>query len=200
MQFDGFIKLLLRSYTGLFTEFISIDERSLAKKAGIKQDLVYQYLKKLSSLKIIKYIPQRKTPLVIYTEERLDSKAVLISADNYSRRKEIYNKRIENVLEYASQQSRCRSRYLLSYFGENESSACGKCDVCTNENEPDLNRAEFDLIRENIRKLIDTNPLPLETVVDNLEHNEKKTMKVIQWLLDNERIFYQQDKRLKWRI
>ena len=70
-SFDGFIKLLLRSYTGMFTEYVAINEESLARKTAITRDTVYQYLVKLSSMNIIRFIPGKKTALVIFTEERL---------------------------------------------------------------------------------------------------------------------------------
>ena len=75
-SFDGFIKLLLRSYTGMFSEFVAINEETLAKKAAISRDTVYQYLVKLASMNIIRYIPGKKTALVIFTEERLVRKAL----------------------------------------------------------------------------------------------------------------------------
>ena len=78
-SFDGFIKLLLRSYTGMFTEFVAINEEALSRKAAITRDTVYQYLVKLSSMNIIRYIPGKKTALVIFTEERLMRKALMIS-------------------------------------------------------------------------------------------------------------------------
>ena len=81
--FDGFIKLLLRSYTGMFTEFVAINEDSLSKKAAITRDMVYNYLVKLASMHIIRYIPGKNTSLVIFTEERLERKALMISPENY---------------------------------------------------------------------------------------------------------------------
>ena len=81
-RFDAFIKLLLRSYTGIFTDYAAIDELMLAKRAGVEVDIVFQYLNKLNTLKVVRYIPQRKTPLLIYNEERLDDKSLYISKEN----------------------------------------------------------------------------------------------------------------------
>ena len=89
-SFDGFIKLLLRSYTGMFSEFVAINEDDLSKKSALTRDAVYRFLVKLSSLNIIKYIPGKKTALVIFTEERLERKALMISPENYLQVKEKY--------------------------------------------------------------------------------------------------------------
>jgi ATP-dependent DNA helicase RecQ len=131
-SFDGFIKLLLRSYTGMFTEFVAINEESLSKKAAITRETVYQYLVKLSSMNIIRYIPGKRTALVIFTEERLVRKALIISPDNYLHVKEKYTLRLERMIDYAESKNRCRSVILLDYFGE-ESDRCGTCEFAVRE-------------------------------------------------------------------
>jgi len=197
--FDAFIKLLLRSYTGIFTEFVAIDELSLAKRAGVNIEVIYQYLVKLSKLKVITYIAQKKTPLIIYTEERLDEKALLISADNYKKRKERYTGRLNAVLNYTSKGNKCRSQVLLEYFGEKNSERCGQCDVCRHQDEAELNRSEFDLVRDEIKSIINLEPATLDELIDKIPVKEDKIVRVIQWLLDNMYIAYDENNRLIWK-
>jgi ATP-dependent DNA helicase RecQ len=197
--FDAFIKLLLRSYTGIFTEFVAIDELSLAKRAGVNIEIIYQYLVKLSKLKVIRYIAQKKTPLIIYTEERLDEKALLISANNYKKRKESYTGRLNAVLNYASKSNKCRSQVLLEYFGEKNSERCGHCDVCKHQDEAELNRSEFDLVRDEIKSIINLEPATLDELVEKIPVKEDKIVHVIQWLLDNMYIAYDENNRLIWK-
>ena len=128
-------------------------KRSLAKKSAITRDTVYQYLVKLSSMNIIRYIPGKKTALVIFTEERLVRKALMISPDNYLHVKEKYILRLKRMIEYAESKNRCRSVMLLDYFGE-ESDRCGICDVCRERNELDLSKYEFDMILEEIKTIL----------------------------------------------
>lgn len=200
VKFDGFIKLLLRSYTGIFTEYVSINERSLAQNANVHIDIVYQYLSKLNNMKIIRYIPQKKTPLIIFTEERLDQKSLFISKENYKKRKERFVSRIESVIDYASNQDLCRSQVLLSYFGEKDSNPCGKCDVCKKGSKLKLGKQEFNSIMDNIKTLLCEEALLLDQLVDRIKFDEDKTLKVIQWLFDNDTIYYQQDDRIAWKI
>ena len=129
-NFDSFIKLILRSYTGLFSNYTSIDEEYLARKAHSKSEIIYGYLEKLAEHQIIKYIPQRKMPFIIFTSERLNEKNLLISKENYRKKKERYVKRAEAMLHYAESKAKCRSQILLSYFGEKNAYRCGECDVC----------------------------------------------------------------------
>jgi ATP-dependent DNA helicase RecQ len=196
-SFDGFIKLLLRSYTGMFTEFVAINEESLARKTAITRDTVYQYLVKLSSMNIIKYIPGKKTSLVIFTEERLVRKALLISPDNYLHVKEKYSARLEKMIDYAESKNRCRSVILLDYFGE-ESDRCGTCDVCRERNELDLSKYEFDIILEEIKSILAEKNPDSEELVGMISYPGEKVIKVIRWLLDHNKLIQDKDHKLSW--
>ena len=197
-SFDGFIKLLLRSYTGMFAEFVPVNEETLSRKSAATRDTVYQYLVKLSTLKIISYIPGKKTALVIFTEERLVRKALMISPDNYLHVKEKYEVRLDKMIEYADSDGHCRSVYLLNYFGE-ESDRCGICDVCRERNELDLSKYEFDLILEDIKSVLSEKNPDAEELVKMIDYPEDKSIKVIRWLLDHNKIVPDKDHKLTWQ-
>ena len=153
-SYIAFIKLLLRAYSGLFSEYVRINEETLAKVANISLDSVYSNLKALSRLHIISYIPRKKTPILFLNEERLDDSNLRISSENYAKRKLRQEERIEHMLEYASSTSKCRSQFLLSYFGETTAYRCGTCDVCKERNEIGLSTYEFNLILDEIKKTL----------------------------------------------
>jgi ATP-dependent DNA helicase RecQ len=197
-SFDGFIKLLLRSYTGMFSEFVPINEETLSRKSAATRDTIYQYLVKLSAFNIIRYIPGKKTALVIFTEERLVRKALLISPDNYIHVKEKYEVRLHKMIEYADSDSHCRSVYLLNYFGE-ESDRCGICDICRERNELDLSKYEFDMILEEIKGVLSENDPDAEELVKLIDYPEEKIIKVIRWLLDHNKILPDKNHKLSWK-
>jgi ATP-dependent DNA helicase RecQ len=196
--FDGFIKLLLRSYTGMFTEFVAINEDTLSKKSALSKDVIYKYLIKLSSLNIIRYIPGKKTALVIFTEERLERKALMISADNYLRVKDKHVLRLNRMIDYADFNTKCRSVMLLDYFGE-EADRCGICDVCRERNELDLSKYEFDLILEEIKDLLGDQKYDAAELVSRIGLPEDKVIKVIRWLLDHNKLVMDDHHLLLWR-
>jgi len=196
-SFDGFIKLLLRSYTGLFSEFVPINEETLSKKAASTRDTVYQYLVKLSSHNIIRYIPGKRSALVIFTEERLTRKALFLSPDNYLNVKEKYEIRLNSMIEYAESDNHCRSVFLLNYFGE-ESDRCGICDVCRDRNELDLSKYEFDIILEEIKTILAEKSPDAEELVKMVDYSEEKVIKVIRWLLDHNKIVKDSVHKLRW--
>ncbi len=196
--FDGFIKLLLRSYTGMFSEFVAINEDSLSKKSGLPRDTIYKFLVKLSSLNIVRYIPGKKTALVIFTEERLERKALMISPDNYIEVKDKHIFRVNKMIDYADSNTRCRSVILLDYFGE-ESDRCGNCDVCRERNELDLSKYEFDIILDEIKELLSGHNFDARELVSKISQPEEKVIKVVRWLLDHNKIIRDDDNFLSWR-
>ncbi|MFC2115516.1 ATP-dependent DNA helicase RecQ [Bacteroidota bacterium] len=198
-DFDAFVKLILRTYTGVFTDFVTIYEESLARQAGVKSELILRYLQRLNTMGIIRYIPQKKNPVIIYTEERLDVKSLHISKEHYQDRKKEYGVRLEAMMDYASGKSRCRSLFLLAYFGEKGVKRCGHCDVCMQESELDLSKYEFDYIEEKIRKKLEKTPLLLDDLVRELGGSEDKNIKVIRHLIDRNIVQRQLDEKLSWK-
>jgi len=194
---DKFIKLLLRSYTGMFTEYRPIDEDELAKRASTTRDVITGYLIKLGQDKIITYIPRKKVPQIFYTEERLDTKSIAFTTDKYTSRKRIYTQKIESVVNYATHK-KCRSQQLLFYFGDTEANRCGVCDVCTERNKLDLSKLEFDQILEQLKQKLQT-PMTTEQLIDTINYPHEKVISVIQWLLDNGKMERNDQMLLVWK-
>lgn len=127
---DGFLKIVLRTYTGFFTDFVAVDEALLAHASGFTQRHVSEMLLSLSRAKILRYIPRRRSPLIVFHEERLPTSDVLIPAEIYSKRREQSALRAESVEQYAQSVNVCRSLILQNYFDERATSPCGVCDIC----------------------------------------------------------------------
>ena len=195
-RFDSFIKLLLRSYTGVFTEYTSIDENMLAKRASVELEVVRQYLNKLVTLHVINYLPQKRTPMVVFFEERLDEKSIYISRENYQTRRERYEERANAILNYARKNDRCRSQVLLEYFGELNSPSCGECDVCREKGENRLNQEEFRVIRDDLISVIGLEPISLENLIEKVPVKREKLIEVLQWMMDNNLVKFNDDQLL----
>ena len=124
------ITTLLRCYGGLFVSFQYINEGFVAQQAGMDMVKVYSILKGLNDKHILHFIPQKKTPYITYARDREDGENIVLPPAVYDDRKSDMEKRIKKMIEYATDDSTCRSKMLLSYFGENRSDNCGQCDVC----------------------------------------------------------------------
>ena len=184
-ELDSFIKLILRSYTGVFTDFVNIDEALLARRLNISGEEVYDQLKLLSQQKIIDYIPARKTPVLVFETERIDTKRINISADNYQHRKVKYQQQVDSVIEYAANNQKCRSVNLLEYFGQYNSDPCGSCDVCIGDHESGISNGEFSRISCKISKALAAESCTIDRMVKLINEPEPRVIKVSRWLLDN---------------
>jgi ATP-dependent DNA helicase RecQ len=197
VQFDDFVKLVLRSYTGLFTGYVTIDEDLLAKRSGTNREVVYNYLKHLRKLKVIDYVPRNRTPFIYFCRERIHVDRIKISKENYDVRKKDYARRIDSVIEYATSSTKCRSQILLAYFGENDAAPCGTCDVCKTKEQLLMTDFEFQGISKRIKKIIEA-PCSYENLLLKLEGDQQKMRSVIKWLLDNKVIIHRIDNHLEW--
>lgn len=198
-SFDGFIKLLLRTYTGMFSDYIKVDESQLARTAKTTVEVIYKYLSFLRSSRIIDYIPKKTNPLIVYTEERLDDKSLRFSPDNYKKRKERYKEKIDSVIRYVTNDSKCRSMQLLEYFGEKNSYRCGECDACKVRNRLKLSRYEFDQILNEVKRVLQESPKSPGQLIIELNFNKEDVRNVVQWLIENNKIEYNILNKLVWK-
>lgn len=184
-SFDTFIKMMLRSYTGLFTDYVGISEEMLAKRSQTTVDTIYQYLARLGALKIIHYIPKRKSPVVVFLKERVAENRLRITPEHYHERRKRYQKRVDAVIEYGTSESQCRSQMLLAYFGQENSLPCGKCDYCNGDHEAGMAMHEFEQIRTALLQALEAEHRPIVELAPELGLSEKKLTLVARWLLDN---------------
>ncbi|NLJ82360.1 MAG: RecQ family ATP-dependent DNA helicase [Bacteroidales bacterium] len=196
--YDPMIKLLLRSYSGLFSNFTRINENDLAKRIHKDVDFVVEILKKLQQFEILIYEQQTEKPRIIFLENRIETKHLVISDEIYNTRKEKAKEKTDAVIQYVTNQTKCRSSQLVAYFGETESIRCGKCDICLKRNKIELSALEFDNILDVIKPLLQKNETSVEELVNYARYPEEKIVKVVRWLLDNDKIIQTPEKKLHW--
>ena len=127
---DQIIRTLLRLYSGVFSDYVFIDEREISELSGIEPESLYETLLGLSRERVVHYVPRRTCPSVTFTQKRLDTDRIVITPAIYEERKAKYAQRIEAMKEYALSDTQCRSRLLLRYFGEHSALPCQQCDTC----------------------------------------------------------------------
>jgi ATP-dependent DNA helicase RecQ len=195
--YDVFIKLMLRSYVGLFDNFVKINEFELAKKSNTSRDNIIKKLNYLHQQKVITYIPQTELPQIRFEQERVDAKQLTLSKEKFTLLKRLAVERMQAVVHYAGSTHKCRSQLLLAYFGETNTERCNQCDVCLDENKKILHADEFEMISNQIKELLSIHSLSLESLVNSLtEGNEEKRIKTIRWMLDNDELKYDNENKL----
>ena len=196
---DSFLKVLMRAYSGLFSNYVNIDENYLAKFGNTTVGVIKEYLIRLSREHLISYIPQKQTPLLILNENRLEEANVRISPENYKFRKERYENRMMSMINYASLTTKCRNQILLSYFGEKDSYRCGQCDVCKTRNELNMSAFDFDRIVEQLKQRITENNETFISITNDIDISQEKILKVVRWLMDNNKIEETEGGILAWK-
>ena len=121
---------VLRNYTGLFADYVYINEVMIAQSLRLSSETVYQSLLYLTRLHAIHYIPRKTTPYIIYTTSRELPKYLIIPLEVYERQRERMERRIDAMKNFAFGMEGCRVNTMLRYFGETPECECGKCDLC----------------------------------------------------------------------
>jgi len=184
---DALIQTILRSYTGVFTDYAYISEESLALRTGLTRQQIYNILVTLTKRRIVDYIPRKKTPYIIYTRERLDLRFLHIPPIVYEERKARYEARIKAMEEYVITENVCRSRMLLHYFGEKNEHNCGQCDVClSNRASNDLSEKSYEELKRQILELLGQSPLTPAEIADKIKAEKEDIGQVIRYLLDED--------------
>jgi len=191
---DRLLKEIMRSYSGVFTDYININETLLAKRAEMKREDVVKKLTYFSKHKIIVYIPIRTKPQLVYSYERLGTEHIQLSDENYKNQIEAAQARLNALLEFVSTPMECRSKVLLEYFGEKKARRCGICDVCISENKMDLNELEFSIIETQIADNLSSGPKHLNELVAAItDSKEDDVIQVVRWLVENNKVIKQKD-------
>ena len=189
---EKLIRVLLRMYTGLFTDYAFINEDAIATHTGLTHQQIYDKLVMLTRRRILHYIPRKKTPYIIYTRERQEKERIHLSPEVYDKRKESYETRIKAMTEYVTAEERCRSRMLLRYFGEKNGHNCGQCDVCLQKHTSGVRLSEYTNIKEEVQDLLAQAPESVEKLLQKIKADRETTEKVISYLL-NEEIIHLKD-------
>lgn len=184
-EYEQLVNTILRLYTGLFTNYATVNEAEIALRMDKSRNAVYEMLKVLDKRNIIDFIPHKKTPLIAYTQPRIDVKYLNIPRIVNEDRRFRFEKRIEAISHYAEQNKICRSRILLSYFGEKKINDCGQCDICLAKNGSGLNNKTFNEISQAVKGLVKSDLLSVDHVVGSLpEYNQKDILDTIRFLVD----------------
>lgn len=185
---DAVITALLRTYGGLFSNYVYIDEGLVAQEAGLTTQQVYVILKNLAQRNIIYFIPQRKTPFITYLQDRIDGEKVVLNKEIYEERKEQFVKRINAMQAYASNNEVCRSRQLLIYFGEKRHKDCEQCDVCLDHDSPEPSNEQTKNAREAILNLLKDGERHHITELHKLNLPNKGLDVALEYLIHEEEI------------
>jgi len=174
-----FVKLLLRSYGGLFSNYVKISEEEIARRAEKSVMEVEELLHHLSIKNMVHYSKRNDKPHILFLQNRVPENYLYFKDEIYNKRKRVAQKRLEAVLSFVENSRRCRSQLLLAYFGEKKSEPCGNCDTCRQVNSLKISYKEREAILAEVAK---NKHLPLKEIISTVSEYfpEKKVIEVIR--------------------
>ncbi|MCU0442640.1 MAG: RecQ family ATP-dependent DNA helicase [Bacteroidia bacterium] len=198
-QFDAIIKLLLRSYGGVFDQYTTIHEETLAQRSNLPLATIQKFLTKLDQLGILEYLKQKDKPQLTFLHDRVDAKYIRFDIAQLAFRKKNAQQKLDAILAYAANQHHCRSQHLVAYFNETTARSCGICDICIAQKKAALSAHQLEDLQKQITLLLQTKPLSLQDLVAQFSTlNEENLLQVIRYMMDNDKLRYNKNQLLEW--
>jgi ATP-dependent DNA helicase RecQ len=183
-KYEPTIKTLLRSYGGLFEDYVFINEKELAYRIKTNATELVEQLKFLDKMGLLSYVPQSSLPKLIFIQDRVNTKFLEFNPENYQKLKQRYLERINSVIDYTNEDKVCRQVQLLIYFNEFNYSDCGHCDVCISKRPKD-----FEKVKAKIVDIIKVQPMTLNDLKEKMKSvNDETWVKAFNELVDDGRI------------
>jgi len=193
-QLEPLIKLLLRSYEGIFDMPVAVYEKQLAGWLKKEPPEIKQWLAELNRFYIIKYEPQKENPQLYLLQPRVKSEDLTINQANYKKRKAQFEQRLNQFIHYAENRKDCRSVMTGNYFGDNNMQPCGICDNCLQLKKTGLTPEAFSLIQQRIEQALHDGPVTTTVLLQQLKDIQKeKTWQVIEFLQAEKKIGMNKD-------
>jgi ATP-dependent DNA helicase RecQ len=169
-KFEMVIKTLLRSYGGLYDNYVHVVEKDLAYRCKMSQAAVKEQLETLNKHELISYFPQSSIPKLVFLQNRVHAKYLQLSPDNYKLLKEKAREKMQAVMNYSENNKICRQVQLLMYFNELQFSECGHCDVCIKKKQPSLEK-----LKKNIVESLAKGPLSMDAMRLQMKFRKDET-------------------------
>ncbi|MEP7377746.1 MAG: ATP-dependent DNA helicase RecQ [Chitinophagaceae bacterium] len=182
-KLEPILKTLLRAYEGIFDHASFISELMIAQL--LKKDIeeVKTQLKELDAGGIIEYVPRKDSPQLFFPVNRIKVEELSINMVAYTQRKEKFIRRVKQITSFTTEEIKCRSQIIGSYFGDDALKPCGICDNCLRQKSITLSKEEFEAIHLKIQNITLKQTLHIKELLSQLNGIKKeKAWKVIEFL------------------
>lgn len=179
---DEVLQALLRTYSGLFADYVFINEDVMSYRYGLTPETIYDSLLELTRMHILHYIPRKRTPYIVYTTSREEPQYVAIPKEVYEDLRSRMEQRVEAVIDYCYRENICREKFLVEYFGEESLERCGHCDTCIEQRKKQQYTPKD--IQEGILYMTQVRPRTLKELVDTLSFTKDDIINMVSFLVD----------------
>ncbi len=179
---DEVLQALLRTYSGLFADYVFINEDVISYRYGITPQTIYESLQELTRMHILHYVPRKRTPYIVYTTSREEPQHVAIPKAVYEDLRTRMEQRVEAVIDYCYRDDICREKYLVEYFGEKSQDRCGHCDTCIEQRKKQQYTPKD--IQEGILYMTQVRPRSLKEMIETLSFAKEDVINMVSFLVD----------------
>ena len=184
-KFDPVIKAILRTYGGIFENKMPLNLSSICKKAGTIEPEVISILNQLHRDKIVEFEHQQHDASITFLVPREDESSIYPFGNYIKNQAKNKTDKIEAILAYVENDKICRSRQLLTYFGETDTKNCGICSYCKPV-DSNIRKETIKRIYLEIMDFLKTGDRSSRELVAALPYPEAGILKVLQLLMEKE--------------
>lgn len=182
---DDLVKLILRTYGGVFENHTTINTFGLSKKLNYPEKKVLEYLEILERDEIIEYHASHSDLELTFLVPREDEKTINRFAKNIKEQNHLKEAQVGSILHYIATDHICRSKQLLTYFGEKNVENCEICDVCLGERTKGTELLE---LKEKTMTLLKNRHASSRTILTLLQCNQESLLAALQELLEEGKV------------
>lgn len=187
---DLVLQMILRLYPGLFSDYVFISEYTIAKHLSITEQEIYDALILLTKMGILHYVPRKRTPYIYMPTSREELKYIEIGPKVYEERRKILQHRVESMISYAFDDSKCRVATMLGYFGE-KINRCGTCDVCLEKSELPR-QIDSQVLKDVLGYIVHSQGTTLQLIKSNFSGDGKNIAEIVQFLCNEGYVTYKE--------
>tara|TARA_R110002111_G_scaffold221575_2_gene283830 strand:+ start:8310 stop:10205 length:1896 start_codon:yes stop_codon:yes gene_type:complete len=166
------VKVLLRTYGGIFDYETKVNLSLVIKKANLSEKQVIAQLQRLEKDEVISLQMANTDSEITFLKPREDDITINPIAKTIEQQHTLKHQQIESVLSYIQNESVCRSHQLLLYFGETSKQPCGLCSVCV-ARASSLDNTSNEAISIQIIKILETEALSSRQLLLQIKCSEK---------------------------
>ncbi len=184
LELNTIVKVLLRTYGGIFDYETKINLDLVANKANFTEKDVIQQLKRLEKDQIISLELSNSDSEITFLKPREDDRTINPIAKLVEQQNNIKKEQIEAVIAYTQNNNVCRSIQLLNYFGETSKQNCGICSVCISKQNPN----EDSTITEKVLEALQQGELSSRQMLLKLNCRQEDLLNILTQLIELKKI------------
>ena len=187
LSLNTLVKVLLRTYGGIFDYETKVNLNLVIKKSGFNEKQVVKQLKQLEKDEIISFMIANTDSEITFLKPREDDVTINPIAKTIEHQHNLKHEQIKAVIQYINNDQVCKNRQLLAYFGETMGTDCGKCSICSTQTDK-ISRSSKATVSEQILSSLEKQNLTSRQLMHQINCSETVLLKCLSELMEINKI------------